>query len=225
MKLKNITMRTQVVIIGGGPSGLLLSQLLMRNNIDTIILERCSRSHVLSRIRAGVIEHGSIELLKDAGVGDRIEKEGIKHTGFDISSENRSFRVNLLSASGKSVSVYGQTEITLDLYKAQDNIGGKIFHNVENISVDDVSVSKPTLMFHVSGQSYSIITDFIAGCDGSMGISKNFIPSEKLSHYKVQYPFGWLGVLSRTKPVHDLSLIHISEPTRLRRIAYAVVCV
>ena len=96
MKTKNKTSRTQVAIIGGGPSGLLLSQLLMRSNISTIILERCSRSHVLSRIRAGVIEHGSMELLKDAGVGDRIKKEGVKHTGFDISAENHSFRINLL---------------------------------------------------------------------------------------------------------------------------------
>ena len=125
MKTKNL--KTQVAIIGGGPSGLLLSQILMKQNIDTIILEAQSREYVLKRIRAGVLEHGTVELLKNAGVGERIFCDGKKHDGFIISSGEDSFRIDLSAATGKSVYVYGQTEVTIDLYKAQDKLNAQIF--------------------------------------------------------------------------------------------------
>ena len=130
MKIKNL--KTQVAIIGGGPSGLLLSQILMKQNIDTIILEAQSRDYVLKRIRAGVLEHGSVELLKNAGVGERILRDGKKHDGFIISSGEDSFRIDLSTTTEKSVYVYGQTEVTIDLYKAQDKLNARIYHNLSN---------------------------------------------------------------------------------------------
>ena len=202
MKPKNQTLETQVVIIGGGPAGLLLSQILMKADITTIVLEARSRNYVQNRIRAGVIEHGSMELLCNANVGERLLKEGSKHSGILISSENKDFRINLNSAMGKSVYVYGQTEITVDLYQAQEKIGATIIHNVKNVLIQDINTRKPQVKFEVLGQKYHINCDYIAGCDGSKGISKDFIPKEKLSVHHTLYPYSWLGILSKTKPVH-----------------------
>ncbi len=202
MKPKNNKLKTKVVIIGGGPSGLLLSQILTKENVENIILESRSRDYVLNRIRAGVIEHGSMELLLESGVGNRLLSEGSKHSGFLISSENNEFRIDLNLASGKSVYVYGQTEITLDLYKALDQSGTEIFHEVKNISINDIRTKNPQVNFETSEKVYQISCDYVAGCDGSKGISKNFIPKEKLSFQEKNYPYKWLGILSKSKPVH-----------------------
>jgi len=202
MKQKNQKMKTQVAIIGGGPAGLLLSQILMRANIATIVLESRSRSYVLNRIRAGVIEHGSMELLCDAGMGERLLKEGIKHSGFIISSENKGFRIDLSLASGKSVYIYGQTEITMDLYKAQEKYSATIFHGVKNVSIQDINTTKPQVYFEISQQPHHISCDYIAGCDGSKGISRSFIPKQKVKIHQSNYPYSWLGILTKTKPVH-----------------------
>lgn len=210
MKPKNQTLETQVVIIGGGPAGLLLSQILMQADITTIVLESRSRTYVQNRIRAGVIEHGSMELLCNANVGERLLKEGSKHSGILISSENKDFRINLSSAKGKSVYVYGQTEITVDLYQAQEKIGATIIHNVKNVLIQDIDTKKPQVKFEILGQKYHINCDYIAGCDGSKGISKDFIPKEKLNFHHTLYPYSWLGILSKTKPVHK-ELIYASH--------------
>ena len=166
MKIRNL--KTQVVIIGGGPSGLLLSQILMKQNIDTIILEAQSREYVLKRIRAGVLEHGSVELLKNAGVGERIFCDGKKHDGFIISSGEDSFRIDLSTTTGKSVYVYGQTEVTIDLYKAQDKLNAQIFHNVEQVKIFELDSNVSKVGFYYLDQTYEIKCDFVAGCDGSM---------------------------------------------------------
>ncbi len=202
MKPKNQKYDTQVVIIGGGPAGLLLSQILMKADIDTVVLESRSQSYVQSRIRAGVIEHGSMELLQNAGVGERLLEQGNKHSGFIISTENGDFRVDLTSTTGKSVYVYGQTEITIDLYQAQAEIGATIIHGVKNVSIHEINTKKPQVHFEVLGQKHQISCDYIAGCDGSKGITKHFIPKGKLNFHHTLFPYNWLGILSKTKPVH-----------------------
>ncbi len=202
MKTKNKKLTTQVAIIGGGPAGLLLSQILMKENIESIIIESKSRNHVLKRIRAGVIEHGSIEILKNAGVGDRLLKEGSKHSGFIISSGDTSFRIDLTLANKESVYVYGQTEITKDLYEAKDKSGVAIFHSVNNVSIESLNTQKPSVSFNKSGETYQIYSDYVVGCDGSKGTSKSFIPSKKLKFHCSHYPYSWLGILSNTKPAN-----------------------
>ncbi len=203
MKQNSQKLKTQVAIIGGGPAGLLLSQILMKSNIATILIESRSRSYVLNRIRAGVIEHGSMELLRDSGVGNRLIEQGKKHSGFLISTQNKGFRVNLSSATGKSVYVYGQTEITADLYKAQDEAGATIFHDVRNVSITNLTTVKPSIFFELLGKTYEISCDYVAGCDGSKGVSRSFIPKQKLSFHETQYAYSWLGILTETKPVHE----------------------
>ena len=204
-------MKTDVVIIGGGPSGLLLSQILHRAGIDSIILERRSRAHVLGRIRAGVLEWGTVELLRKAGVGARMDAEGFVHDGTYLSTQNRGFRVDFQALTGKSVMVYGQTEVTADLYAARDQMGATIFHEVANVAPQDVESETPHVTFAHAGQSHRIDCRFIAGCDGYHGVSRRAIPATVLQEYERVYPFGWLGILSETPPVSD-ELIYANSP-------------
>lgn len=198
-------MRTQVCIIGGGPSGLLLSQLLHRAGIDTIVLERQSRAHVMGRIRAGVLEWGSVELLRQAGIAGRMDTEGFPHSGTYLSAQNRGFRVNFEQLTGKKVMVYGQTEVTADLYAARDTMDGIILHNVENVSPTDIETASPSVTFRHEGTDKTIHCDFIAGCDGFHGVSRKSIPDSVRTEFERVYPFGWLGVLSETPPAsHEL---------------------
>lgn len=198
-------MRTQVCIIGGGPSGLLLSQLLHRAGIDTIVLERQSRAHVMGRIRAGVLEWGSVELLRQAGIAGRMDTEGFPHSGTYLSAQNRGFRVNFEQLTGKKVMVYGQTEVTADLYAARDTMDGIILHNVENVSPTDIETASPSVTFRHEGTDKTIHCDFIAGCDGFHGVSRKSIPVSVRTEFERVYPFGWLGVLSETPPAsHEL---------------------
>lgn len=204
-------MRTQVAIIGGGPSGLLLSQLLMRAGISTVVLERQTRDYVLSRIRAGVLERGAVELLRRAGCGERMEREGFIHEGCNLSTVNGMFRIDFRALVDKVVTVYGQTEVTQDLYAAQDAIGAMIIHEATNVALHDVTTGAPWVSYEKDGQTHRIDCDYIAGCDGFHGISRQSIPQDRRTEYERVYPFGWLGVLSRTAPAAD-ELIYANHP-------------
>ena len=198
-------MKTQVAIIGGGPSGLLLSQLLNKAGISTVVLERKSRDHVLSRIRAGVLEWGTVEMLRKAGAGARMDAEGAAHGGCYLASDGAMFRVDFNAFLGRNVMVYGQTEVTKDLYAAQDAIGATILHEVDDVVLHDLTTASPRVTFTQNGQSHALTCDFVAGCDGFHGVSRPSIPAEVRREFEKVYPFGWLGVLSRTPPVrHEL---------------------
>jgi p-hydroxybenzoate 3-monooxygenase len=198
-------MRTQVCIIGGGPSGLLLSELLHIAGISSIVLERQSQAHVLGRIRAGVLEWGTVEMLRKAGVGARMDTEGFEHNGTYLSAKNRGFRIDFNALIGKKVMVYGQTEVTTDLYAARQSSGATIIHGIENVTPTDIDTDAPSVSFDQNGTNKTIHCDYIAGCDGFHGVSRDAIPSNVLREFERIYPFGWLGVLSETPPVsHEL---------------------
>ena len=195
-------MRTQVAIIGGGPSGLLLSQLLNRSGIATVVIERKSRDYVLGRIRAGVLETGLVNLLREAGAGARMDREGHLHDGCHLAQNGRMFRIDFKQACGKQVMVYGQTEVTRDLYEAQDAIGATVIHEAEDVALHDLTGS-PHVTWRDAGGEHSLDCDFVAGCDGFHGISRQAIPDTVRTEFEKVYPFGWLGILSRTPPVED----------------------
>ncbi len=203
-------MKTQVAIIGGGPSGLLLSQLLHTRGIDSIVLERKTKDYVLSRIRAGVLERGLVALMEEAGVAERMHREGYPHHGTMIAYGDEMFRLEFTKHTNHSVMIYGQTEVTRDLYEMREKTGGKIEYNVEDVVINDAKTDAPYVTYRVAGEERRIDCDFIAGCDGFHGVSRKTIPEDvRIEHEKV-YPFGWLGVLSETPPVNE-ELIYASS--------------
>ncbi|HHY03051.1 MAG TPA: 4-hydroxybenzoate 3-monooxygenase [Paracoccus sp.] len=196
-------MRTQVVIIGGGPSGLLLGQLLHRKGIDAVVLERKTRDYVLGRIRAGVLETGLVRLMEEAGVADRLHREGYVHDGTQIAWDGGMFHIDFKQLTGTPVVVYGQTEVTRDLYDAREAVGAQTIFQVDDVVIHDADSDRPHVTYTRAGQNHRIDCDFIAGCDGFHGISRQTIPLDVRREYEKTYPFGWLGVLSETPPVHD----------------------
>ena len=198
-------MKTQVIIIGGGPSGLLLSQLLHVRGISSVVLERKTKEYVLGRIRAGVLEQGLVSLMEEAGCADRMHAEGFTHDGTLVSFGDEMFRVDFAKHAGKPVLVYGQTEVTRDLYEAREASGGQIEFNIEDLTIHDAKTNAPYVEYTISGKTRRITGDFIAGCDGFHGVSRQTIPLEVRREYEKIYPFGWLGILSETPPVnHEL---------------------
>ena len=198
-------MRHQVCIIGGGPSGLLLSLLLHRAGIDAVVLEQRSRDYVLGRIRAGVLEQWLVDILREAGVAQRLDSEGFVHDGTLIVAHGQRVHVEFRALTGKSVTIYGQTEVTRDLYDTLDQIGAPVLHDCEGVTIHDAKSDAPYVTFRHQGQEKRVDCDYIAGCDGFHGVSRRTIPEKLRQQYEYVYPFGWLGILSRTPPLqHEL---------------------
>jgi p-hydroxybenzoate 3-monooxygenase len=196
-------MRTQICIIGGGPSGLLLSQLLHLAGIDSVVLERRTRAYVCARIRAGVLEWGSVDMLRAAGAGARMDAHGLIHNGIYISAQNKSFHIDFKNLTGKQVLIYGQTEATADLYGARDAAGGVVIDEAGDVTLHGLDTNAPHVTYTKDRQQHRIDCDYVAGCDGFHGVSRTSIPPKILRTCERVYPFGWLGVLSRTPPVSD----------------------
>lgn len=195
--------RTQVVIVGAGPSGLLLSQLLQRNGIEAVVLERQSREYVEARIRAGLLEWSTVDLLIEAGLGERMMREGLVHKGFEIAFADRSYRIDLQGLAGQSVLVYGQTEIQKDLAAASTAVGGTVIWGAQNVALHDFAGNSPYVTYSYQGERREIQCDFIAGCDGSHGVSRTSVPRDRITQHERTYPFGWLGILADVPPVGD----------------------
>ena len=193
---------TQVAIIGAGPSGLLLSQLLSRAGIDSIVLERESREHVQGRIRAGLLEWTTVELLQEAGVGARMMREGLIDEGFDVAFANGRHRIDLKALTGKNMLVYGQNELQRDLVEARSEPGAVLWQ-VRDASLHDFDTRAPQVSFAHAGGRHELRCDFVAGCDGYHGISRASVPAEKVVQYQRVYPFGWLGMLADVPPLHE----------------------
>ena len=204
-------MRTQVVIVGAGPSGLLLGQLLFKAGVDAIILERQSPEYVLGRIRAGVLEQVTLDVLAQAGVDQRLKKEGLVHTGFDLLFKGERHRIDLEAlTTGQKVMVYGQTEVTRDLMDARQAAGLTTIYETNDVAIHDFDSDHPSVSYEKDGQRHTITCDFIAGCDGFHGVCRASVPSKSIQEFEKVYPFGWLGVLSDTPPVHE-ELIYVNS--------------
>ena len=205
-------MRTQVAIIGGGPAGLLLSQILHRGGVESIVIERESRAHVLERIRAGVLEWGTVEVLRDAGVGERMDREGHLHDGtLVVWAGERRCLIDTRKYTGNPMMAYGQTAITEDLFAARDSMGGLVIDRARDAVIHDITTSSPYVTFTKNGQEQRIDCDYVAGCDGFHGVSRQTIPADTLRVYEKVYPFGWLGIMSETPPLEHIIYVNHSR--------------
>ena len=192
--------KTQVIIVGGGPSGLMLSQSLHRHGVDSVVLERQTRDYVAARIRAGLLEWGTVELLKEAGVGERMIREGLVHTGFELAFDGRRHRVDLEGLAGKSVLVYGQTEIQKDLAEA---VGARAIWEAKEVAILDSEGKSARVAYTKEGVRHEIQAEFIVGCDGYHGVSRASVPKDRIVEHERIYPSGWLGILANVPPVSD----------------------
>ncbi len=208
--MSEIPTRTRVVIIGGGPAGSLLAHLLHLRGIESVILELRTRDHVLERVRAGVIEFESAEVLRDAGVGKRMDAEGFVHEGVNLAHAGEMLRIDFQGLTGKHVTIYGQTELQKDLYDVIDADGIQLIDEAERVRVGGIEGDSPTVGIDRHGQEHTITCDFVVGCDGAHGVTRDFIPPDARRSYERQYPFCWVGLLSETPPVND-ELIYASH--------------
>lgn len=203
---------TQVAIVGAGPSGLLLGQLLHRAGIDAVIIERQSADYVLGRIRAGVLEQVTMDLLDEAGVGARMHREGLLHSGFDMLFRQQRHRIDLHGLTGgQQVMVYGQTEVTRDLMQARSQAGLPTVYEAQEVEIVNFDSQRPLVRWRIGGREHQLQCDFIAGCDGFHGVCRASVPPQAITEYEKIYPFGWLGLLADTQPVHH-ELIYVNSP-------------
>jgi p-hydroxybenzoate 3-monooxygenase len=220
-------MRTEVAIIGAGPAGLLLGQLLTRAGIDNVILERSTAEHVLSRIRAGVLEQGTVELLEEVGCADRLHREGLRHDGIEMAFAGTRHRFDLTELSGgKWVTVYGQTEVTHDLMDARAADGGVTVYEAADVRPHDFDTGRPHVTYRKAGVEHRLDCSFIAGCDGYHGVARQSVPPGALTTYERVFPFGWLGILADVPPAspeliyardeRGFALCSMRSPTRSR---------
>jgi p-hydroxybenzoate 3-monooxygenase len=223
--------RTQVGIIGSGPAGLLLAHQLRLAGIDSVIVERQSRVHVEARVRAGVLEQGTADLVRTLGVGARMDQEGLLHDGFALAFSGRSLRIDLRGLTGKPVTIYGQTELTRDLIAAQLAQGGAIHYDAPALAIEEPDGTQPRIVFEQDGARHTLHCDFVAGCDGFHGAARKSVPESAFTVFEKTYPFGWLGILADVPPCdHELiyanhargfALCSMRSPTRSR---YYVQC-
>jgi len=210
--MSEIPKRTQVTIIGGGPAGSLLAHLLHLEGIESVILELRTRQHVLERVRAGVIEHGSAEVLREAGLGNRMDQEGFIHEGVNLAFDERLIRIDFMGLVGKYVIIYGQTELQKDLYQAIETGIIPLVDEAVGIEIHDVGGDRPSISFLRQGNRHALDCDFVVGCDGVHGITRDYIPKSLVQSFERTYPFVWVGVLSSSPPVAD-ELIYANHET------------
>ncbi len=199
-----LKLRTQVGIVGAGPAGLVLSHLLYLQGIESVVLENRSRQYVQERVRAGVLEQGTVDLLTDMGVGARMKKEGLVHYGIELRFQGRGHRIDFGELTGgKGITIYAQAEVLKDLNDARIAAGGQVMFEIEEVSVHDFDTPQPRIHYRKDGNAHEVICDFIAGCDGFHGICRPSIPPGVLTEYEREYPFGWLGILAEAPPSSD----------------------
>jgi p-hydroxybenzoate 3-monooxygenase len=197
-------MRTQVGIVGAGPAGLLLSHLLHLEGIESVVIEARSRKHCEGRVRAGVLEQGSVDLLCAAGLGERMLREGLVHRGIELRFRGRAHRIDLHGLTGgRTITVYGQQEAVKDMIQARLQAGGRILFAVSDVSVDGIGGPQPVVRFHHDGATHQLACDFVGGCDGFHGVCRPSIPSSAITAYEREYPFAWLGILAETAPASE----------------------
>jgi p-hydroxybenzoate 3-monooxygenase len=196
-------MRTQVAIVGAGPAGLVLSHLLHLRGVESVVLECRSREYVQNRVRAGVLEQGTVDLLIDTGVGDRMQREGDPHHGIELRFDGQGRRIPLTDLTGRSIWIYGQQKVVEDLIKARGPTHGELLFEVADVSVHDVETDSPSVRFRHEGSDHVLKADFVAGCDGFHGICRPSLPETALTGYEREYPFAWLGILAEVAPSYD----------------------